>query len=328
LIAVSCERGASTRGSAASTLRLSPCHVDSLTEEIFCGVHEVFEDRDRDSGRRIPLHVAVLPALRPDAEPDPLFLMAGGPGQGARELSPAAARDFRAGRRRRDTVLADLRGTGASAPLACGPSGDEIAALEEPDVARVARDCASAIDTAPRFYTHRHSLADLNEVRARLGYARINLWGGSWGTRASLLFALRYPDVTRTVVLDGAAALTMEFPRSASADAQAALDRVLDRCAADVECRKAFPAPRADLERFRQRFHDGTTIITIRHPRTHRPPSRFRSAWRPTSFAAPCIRPGIRRQFSISFGTRPMVTSRRCWRSSCVRRRSRPTACR
>jgi pimeloyl-ACP methyl ester carboxylesterase len=255
---------------ATARLDLSPCHIDGLAEEILCGIHEVFEDRDRQSGRKIPIHVAVLPSLRRPAEPDPLFVMAGGPGQGGRGLAPAAARSFRAVRRHRDIVLVDLRGTGESAPLNCDISGDEIAALEEADVARIARDCSAALDADPRLYTHRNSLADLDEVRQRLGYRSINLWGGSWGTRASLLYALRYPEATRSVVLDGAAALTMDFPRTASADAQAALEGVIERCRVEADCRKTYPDPRAEIERFVARFASGRAVA-VRHPRTHAP---------------------------------------------------------
>jgi pimeloyl-ACP methyl ester carboxylesterase len=215
----------------------------------------------------------VLPALSRNVAADPLFLMAGGPGQGARGLAPAAARYFRAIRRHRNIVMVDLRGTGASHRLSCGPRGDEVEGLEENDFARMAIDCAKEIDGDARHYTHRNSLVDLNEVRERLGYERINLWGGSWGTRASLLFALRYPEATRSVVLDGAAALTMDFPRMASADAQAALDRLFERCADDAACRETFSDPRADLERFRQRFAGDRTVVTLRHPRTHAPVS-------------------------------------------------------
>jgi pimeloyl-ACP methyl ester carboxylesterase len=256
---------------AAAGLELSPCHIDGLAEEILCGTHTVFEDRDRSAGRTIPIHVAVLPSLRRPAEADPLFLMHGGPGQGARALAQTAARFFRGVRRQRDIVLVDLRGTGKSSPLACDTSGDEIAALEDADFARMARDCAAMLDADPRLYTHHNSLADLDEIRQRLGYQRINLWGGSWGTRASLLYALRYPESTRSVVLDGAAALTMEFPRFASPDAQAALDRLVERCAADADCHQTFPDARAEIDRFLARFTNGQVTVALRHPRTHTP---------------------------------------------------------
>jgi pimeloyl-ACP methyl ester carboxylesterase len=252
-----------------SRIALAPCHIDLLAEQVLCGVHEVFADRERQSGARVPIHIAVLPALHRRVERDPLFLMAGGPGQGARGLAPVAARYFREVRRHRDIVLVDLRGTGASGPLQCGAAGNEVSFLKEEDAADLARQCLQEIDGDPRLYTHQQSLADLNEIRAALGYDRINLWGGSWGTRAALLFALRYPEVTRTVILDGAVALTMGFPRTASADAQAALDRLIDRCREDARCRTTFPDPRAEIARFFQRFSGDSVTVAIRHPRTH-----------------------------------------------------------
>lgn len=254
-------------------LALTPCHIDLLAEQVLCGVHEVFADRERRSGVRVPIHVAVLPALRRRIERDPLFLMAGGPGQGARGLAPAAARYFREIRRHRDIVLVDLRGTGASGPLQCGAGGDEIAFLNESDAAALARQCLREIAADPRFYTHHESLADLNEIRAALGYDRINVWGGSWGTRAALLFALRYPKETRTVILDGAVALNMEFPKTVSADAQAALDRLIDQCREDSACRTTFPDPRGEIDRFLQRFSGDAVTVAVRHPRTHTPQS-------------------------------------------------------
>lgn len=44
---------------------------------------------------------------------------------------------------------------------------------------------------------------DLDDVRAALGYERINLWGGSYGTRAALIYARRHPEHVLSVVLDG-----------------------------------------------------------------------------------------------------------------------------
>ena len=188
-LAISCD------GVSIAPLALERCHIEGLSEEIRCGVREVFEDRDSQAGRRISIHIAVLPALRRIVERDPLFLLAGGPGQGARELAQVVARYFRAVRRHRDVVLVDFRGTGASNPLKCDLPDDELRVLEADDFAEQAERCAAALPADPRFYTHHQSLADLDDIRRELGYDRINVWGGSWGTRAALLYALRYPEL-------------------------------------------------------------------------------------------------------------------------------------
>jgi pimeloyl-ACP methyl ester carboxylesterase len=264
LTVVSCERV------PRAPFALEPCHLDGLAEEVRCGVHEVFEDRASLSGSRLQIQVAVLPALRRLVDPDPLFIFAGGPGQGARGLGGVTARYFKKVRRSRDIVLIDLRGTGASAPLQCPDAGDDLSLTLEQIAAEVGR-CRKALTANPRFYTHEESLADVDEIRARLGYETINLWGGSWGTRAALLYALRYPEATRSLVLDGAAPLDLEFPRTASADAHAALNRLLTSCAADRECARAFPNPRAMLSEFEGRFAAGPVSTRLKHPRTGEP---------------------------------------------------------
>lgn len=264
LIVISCERVSVT------PFALAPCHLDGLAEEVRCGVHEVFENRAAKSGRRIPIQVAVLPALRRLADPDPLFLFAGGPGQGASGLAAVAARLLKQVRRTRDIVLVDLRGTGGSAPLQCQDPGDNLSLTLDGIPAQVRR-CRDALDADARFYTHEESLADVDEIRERLGYHAINLWGGSWGTRASLLYALRYPLATRSVVLDGAVPLDLEFPRTASADAQAALNRLIADCAADRDCAAAFPHPLALLRDLEGRFAAGPVTAHVTHPRTGEP---------------------------------------------------------
>lgn len=261
LIVISCERVSLT------PFALEPCHLDGLAEEVRCGVHEVFEDRASNHGRRIQIQVAVLPALRRSVDADPLFLFAGGPGQGARGLAGVAARYFKQVRRSRDIVLIDLRGTGGSAPLRCPDAGDNLSLTLEEITAQV-RHCTDVLTADPRFYTHEESLADVDEIRARLGYQAINLWGGSWGTRAALLYALRYPAATRSVVLDGAVPLDLEFPRTASSDAHAALDRLFADCDGDHECARAFPDPRALLRALEDRLAGGAVSTHLKHPRT------------------------------------------------------------
>ena len=52
-----------------------------------CGALTVFEDRATDAGRTIDLKIVVIPAVSGSPEPDPLFFLAGGPGQAATDLA-------------------------------------------------------------------------------------------------------------------------------------------------------------------------------------------------------------------------------------------------
>ncbi|MFL5362567.1 MAG: alpha/beta hydrolase, partial [Myxococcales bacterium] len=63
----------------------SPCRLRGIAFPTQCGVLRVPEDRENAVDRTIDLRVALIPALARDPAPDPLYLLAGGPGQAAPE---------------------------------------------------------------------------------------------------------------------------------------------------------------------------------------------------------------------------------------------------
>ena len=71
-----------------------------------------------DDPAMTPLRVAVIPAVSRSPRPDPLFLLAGGPGQAATEAFPAEIGAFERINQTRDLVLVDQRGTGGSSGVA------------------------------------------------------------------------------------------------------------------------------------------------------------------------------------------------------------------
>ena len=257
--------GGLVRALALAAIPLVPCHIEGLSEEVLCGTHRVFEDRAARTGRTIDLEVAVVPALRRESAPDPLFVLAGGPGQGATKYGPLIPLAFREVRKSRDIVLVDLRGTGGSNPLGCdlGDLGEPLALLEGRDLD--AASCLRGLKGDPRFYTTEPAMDDLDEVRAALGYERINLWGGSYGTRAALVYARRHPERVRTVVLDGAAPFELALPLYNAWGAQRSLDRLLSDCAAEPECRSAYPRLQA-ADRAAS-FHTSGARSRSRNPR-------------------------------------------------------------
>jgi hypothetical protein len=88
-----------------------------------CGTHRVFEDRVAKKGRTIDLNIVMLRATGSDRQPDRLFVLQGGPGEGVAQLAAFYGRLFKQLRASRDIVLVDLRGTGKSNLLSCPQLG-------------------------------------------------------------------------------------------------------------------------------------------------------------------------------------------------------------
>jgi pimeloyl-ACP methyl ester carboxylesterase len=197
-------------------IALADCRLPGLERPARCGSHEVWEDRAGKQGRRISIKVAVIPARRRGAEPDPLVVLAGGPGQGAVALAPQVAPLFSRLNDSRDIVLIDQRGTGGSHALDCEPEkGASLQSVfEDAMPEKMVRDCLAKLDADPRHYATPSAVADLDEVLGALGYASVNLWGGSYGTRVALELMRRHPARVRTATLDGVAPAGMKLPLS------------------------------------------------------------------------------------------------------------------
>ena len=98
-----------------------------------------------------------------------------------------------------------------------------------------------------RFYTTSLAMDDVEDVRAALGYDRVDLMGASYGTRSALVYMRQHPAHVRAALLEGLVPTGVRLPLTFARDAQASLDQVLAACAAEARCHAAFPDPTADL---------------------------------------------------------------------------------
>jgi len=265
------------RAAPPSRLVLERCRVPRPAVDVRCGALEVFEDRAAKSGRTLALNVLVLPALTASPAPDPIFVLAGGPGLGAATaVDGAVVEFFRPMRARRDVVFVDQRGTGESHRLACRLSagvGAQAAfgELLPPERVRACREALEKIADL-RLYTTPIAMDDLDDVRAALGYAKINLYGVSYGTLAALQYLRQHPSRTRSLALSGVATPAQKLPLQFAAGAQAALDRLIEDCAADEACRRAYPDLAADARAVFAQFDEGP--VTFELPRADGAPER------------------------------------------------------
>ena len=265
---------------AQPALELADCRLDGVPVPAQCGSLTVFEDRAAGTGRTLGLEIVVIPAVSDNADPDPLFFLAGGPGQAATELAGPTLPLFADVRRSRDLVFVDQRGTGGSGRMRCAffeAASDEEAVGESLQIDALPldalRECLAEVEAAadPRQYATPIAMDDLDDVRAALGYERINLYGGSYGTRAALVYMRRHPERVRTAVLDGLAPVAMRLPSNMNADAHRALDRLFADCEADPGCREAFPdLPQTFAAVLEELEADPRRLDTI-HPRTGEP---------------------------------------------------------
>ncbi|MDA1236128.1 MAG: alpha/beta hydrolase, partial [Acidobacteria bacterium] len=111
---------------------LEPCTSEQGPSDAYCGSFEVAENPNDPDGRKISLNTVVLPAFNADSQPDPVFFLAGGPGQGAASMARRIDGVFQEVRRQRDVVLVDQRGTGKSNVFQCKFREDQEAFQDSP----------------------------------------------------------------------------------------------------------------------------------------------------------------------------------------------------
>ena len=243
--------GAAETPVQAPKLEFGPCSIPGVPPGSRCGTYEVFEDREARSGRKIPLRVVVVPATGPDRLPDPIVWFAGGPGDSA-VGNAGVSHDLEALSARRDLLLVDLRGTGGSAPLHCtelqgdkGVQGFLDSFLPAAGVRACRERLEKSVDLTT--YTSAAAIDDVVEVADALGYGTLNLMGGSYGTRAVLVFLRRHPERSRTATLFGIVPTDERGPLHMAKNAQRALDGTIAECEQDAACRAAFPKLRDEI---------------------------------------------------------------------------------
>ena len=256
------------------TIELYDCRIPKLPISAQCGTLEVPENRGDPDGRKIAIFIAILRANTLNPLADPLFILAGGPGQAATFLGPFAEKLTEL-RKKRDIVLVDQRGTGRSSPLTCAAFQEQAIQTSRLEIESTRRATACAKELADQGidasqYTTSAWIQDLDAVRSGLGYTKINLWGGSYGTRVAIEYIRRYPGNVRSAVLDGVVPPSMRISFDVWQTRDAALSKILDGCEKNPVCQAAYPNLRSALAKISATLGLNGKEVTLRDPRTGR----------------------------------------------------------
>lgn len=268
-------------GTRYGTLQFAPCTLSSGSAagniEAQCASLRVPENPAAPTGRSIDLKIAWLESeAGAGSTPDPVFFIAGGPGQSATEVAAIAAAALREVRKKRDIFLVDQRGTGGSHPLRCEtadgkPLQTGMASSPEELMAH-AKQCAEGLRgrADPRYYTTTEAIGDLDAVRAALDVPRIDLVGVSYGTRVAQHYAKRYPAQTRAIVLDGVAPSDLVISGEFARTFEDALILQSEQCRAIAACRARFPTDvRTQLRTVMERLKTESPEVEYRDLRTN-----------------------------------------------------------
>ena len=251
------------------SLRLTECDLAAprtpfASVAAYCASVPVPEDRSHPQGRHISLRIALIPATAEKRATDAVTFLDGGPGGAALSDFPLVAHAFAPLLKSRDILLIDQRGTGQSNAFEC-PSSTET------DVRKRVSACAAHVSTYadPQFYTTLDATADLDDVRAKLGYPTLTLIGVSYGTRVAQIYARDYPRSVRAIVLDSPVPNTLTLGSEHALNLDASLQARFAICVSDRRCRDRFGDPRRMLQSLLEQLDAHPLDVTVDDPVTH-----------------------------------------------------------
>src|SRR5215212_4114988 len=266
LILVTLQSASAVRQDRPARLVLTDCQIQGV-QGAKCGTLEVYENRATKKGRKINLNIVVAPATGDKREPDPWVYFAGGPGSAATEDASGIADAFKKIREHRDLLFVDQRGTGKSHPLNCDfyNPADLQSYLGYFFPLEDIRKCRPQLEPNAdlKLYTTDIAIDDMDEVRAALGYEQLNLFGGSYGTRAALTYLKRYPKRVRTATLQGVAPANSYMPSDFPLAMERALQGVIAECAADEPCHNAFPNLKDEAQSVLTQLMKGPVAVEV-----------------------------------------------------------------
>lgn len=277
LCTLACSAHAAAPPATPAALTWQACRIEHVSKlisiEAQCATLRVPEDETRPGGRQIELFIARIPAVSGRKALDPMLLIAGGPGMGASEMYPGVAQAFARTRRERDIIVVDQRGTGRSNALRCDSDSAPDANADTAAFLAETRRCFEALSASADLtrYTTSVAVRDLERVRVALGIEQWNLYGVSYGSRVAQHYLRRYPERTRSVILDGVVPPGLALGPDIALDAQAAFERILARCDREPSCSQRFGNTRTHYDSLLARLRAAKQPVTIPDPTTAAP---------------------------------------------------------
>lgn len=218
---------------------------DSKAARSIFGSLEVFENNISQEGKKITLHIEVIPSKTLAKKNAPIFILMGGPGQASTSSISFFSSIFDKINEKSDLVFIDQRGTGKSNPLQILPNYNSAQdyindILMSDSTIKKAYQALSKENDLINYGTLNAAI-DIESVRVAMGYNKINIYGTSYGTRLALVYINKYANNVRTATLKGLVPKDLIMPLDFALDSQRSLMLLINDCQKNNECFKTFP---------------------------------------------------------------------------------------
>jgi len=224
-------------------ITMEPCFVEGAKKAVECSMLTVPESYQANNGKQVEVHVIRSKAVANNNKA-PLFVLAGGPGQAATEMTSTLANSFKEINKQHDIVFVAQRGSGLSNAQPC--HHDTQVTTDE--LIAIFNECHEKLKPIEEQLSTDTLAKDIESVRSALGYDKINLWGGSYGTYAAQHYAMTYSNNVSKMVLDAALAIDDNPLVEGGKYPQQSLERLDEVCQQDNHCAKHFPNWRAQFD--------------------------------------------------------------------------------
>ena len=248
-------------------IELSSCNVPGVKRAARCGFLNVPENPQKPDGRYLKINIVIIPASNGHALTDPIVPLMGGPGEDAISAAAIFAEQLSTLLKDRDLLLIDQRGTGTSNALRCElySNKDPGTSLRDLFPVEVVKQCREQLQTHADLtqYSYANFANDMEQVRVALGYKSLNLFSGSYGTRAAQVFIRTYPKIVRTAYLGSVVPIDVPTPLTMAKASQQAFDNTFSACEKDTDCKTAFPNLRQEFQQIVKNLESGTVRFEI-----------------------------------------------------------------
>lgn len=226
---------------AGDLIEVEPCtyKVDKVKYNAECGSLIVEENRSDPNSRLIALPIIRVLAVNENPA-EPILWFAGGPGESNMTFShlEGLIDDH-------DIVMVGYRGMDGSVVMDCPEMSEAITSGEDEFFSKttISKFGISMVQCAERLqrdgvdlngYSIPEVVEDMEDARAALGYERVNLLSGSYGTRVAMIYMWMYPESLHRSVMISVNPPGHFVWEPKDIDEQFAYDARL--CAEDAEC--------------------------------------------------------------------------------------------